>query len=115
MSDNLKFCLKKLSLIADVKDDKLRKILLRDVSCNNDIFQAIREIAVNTVNKNVPLSDSEKKLLRKYKRVLQQLALPSKTRFTKKKQTKLVVQSGGFLSILLPIVAGIIGKQIANS
>ena len=63
-------CIKYLDLIAKIKNKKTRKAVLKDFSEKSEIFEALREIAVNTINRNVPLNDSQKKKLRRHKKVI---------------------------------------------
>ena len=71
----------------------------------------MNEIAVNTVNKKVPLSEKDKKSLRKYRIKIKKLACFTKD---KKKRKRLVVQSGGILPFLLPTIASVLTSLIAN-
>jgi hypothetical protein len=105
-SNNLKKCLKKLELIVSVRDIKLRQKLLKDVSCNNDIFKAIKEILLNTVNLNVPLSKNQKVKLKKYEKKMKKLACCKNVNKASKKN--LIMQSGGFLPILIPSVVALL-------
>jgi hypothetical protein len=105
-SQNLRKCLRKLELIVSVRDIKLRQKLLEDVSCNNAIFKAIKEILLNTVNSNVPLSKTQKNKLKKYEKIMRKLACCKYGNKGSKK--KLVMQSGGFLPILIPSVIALL-------
>ena len=111
MSKNLQMCLPHLSRVANVTDSTKRKQLLKDM-CDQRCFQkALREIAVNTINKKVPLTDVQKKALRKSPEVIAQLGRKIKKKSTKK---DLIIQSGGILPYLIPAVTTLIGKLIAD-
>ena len=110
MSLNLRKCMEKLKTLASIKDDKVRAKALADVS-DSCLYKALHEIAVNTVGKKITLSPKVKKSLRKYNLKIKKLSC--KTKDTKK-QKKLVVQSGGFLPILIPAVTSIITSLIAS-
>lgn len=111
MSKNLQKCLSHLQVIAAIKDDKTRKKVLTDYSCNECIYKALREVAVNTVNKKLPLSKRDKNKLRYKDKIIRQLAKKQKN---KKRRQQLVVQSGGALPILIPIAATLIGELISH-
>src|SRR5882757_2590978 len=104
MSNNIINCIEKLKFIASVKDEKLRKKLLVTLS-DNCLYNALNEIAINTVKGNVKLSKKETKKLKKFKFQIKKLSC--KTNDSRKKK-KLIIQSGGFLPILIPAVASII-------
>lgn len=108
MSKNLKSCIEKLKFIAQIKNPLLRKKLLTQIS-DNCTYQALHEIAVNTVKGKVKLSNNQKRKLNKYKKLLHALSKPTKDL---KKKKKLTIQSGGFLPILIPTVASIITSLI---
>lgn len=111
MSQNLKKCLQKLVLFANVKNKKVKNHLLTSVSCNDDIFCALQEIARNTVKRNIKLNRSERKMLKKYQKKI--LALSFKTK-DKNKRKKLVLQSGEFIGALLPALITTLGPFVAE-
>ena len=111
MSDNLISTIKHLELIASIKNSRRRNAILKDFAGNLKIFDALREIAVNTIKKNIPLTTHQKRKLRRYEKTILGL---SRKRISRRKKKKLVEQSGGFLSIVLPIVASLVGDLIAN-
>ena len=108
MSRNLKNCMHKLKVISQIKDSKIRKKVLTSMA-DDCLYKALNEIAINTVNKKVPLSIGQKKKLRKYRIKIQKLAIPTSNR---KKRKQLVIQSGGFLQFLIPAVAAILPEII---
>jgi len=108
MSKNLNKCYSKLQFIASVKSPILRKKLLTSLS-DECLYKALNEIAVNTIKGNVKLNKSQKTQLRKYKTNL--IGLSKKTN-NKSRKIKLIKQSGGFLPILIPAIASIIGSLI---
>jgi len=109
MSKILKSCFPKLSFICKIKDPKLRKKLLINIA-DNCLFQALHEIAVNTIKGRVPLSNSQKRKLSKHKSTLSKLAKNGKP--NKKGKLILIKQSGGFLPILLPAIATVLSSII---
>src|SRR5258708_11319180 len=110
MSKNLKNCMQQLQFIAKIKDSDLRKKVLKNVA-DDCLYSALNEIALNTVNKKVPLSAIDKKSLRKHRVKIQNLACFTKN---KKKRKRLVVQSGGILPFIIPTIASILTSLIAN-
>lgn len=107
MSSNLKKCLAELQLVAKIKDKKRQAALLRELARNNCFEKSIHEIAVNTVNKNIPLTTIQKKKLRKYKTVITKLSCKDKS-----ERKKVIPQIGGALNVLLPIVASILASLV---
>lgn len=88
----------------------LRKAILREA--DKALVYSICEICDNTLSGNVPLKDSEKKQLKKYKKVLRQLA-ERKGSWKKKKQQ--VQRGGAILPLLLSLLAPTLGKLIFGS
>lgn len=90
-----------LQLVQSAKP-KLRKSIL--LNCELDFIKTIDECIYNTLKGNIPIKDSEKKKLQKYKSTLRKI-LKSKVGLRKKR--KIISQTGGaFLPALLaPIVA----------
>ena len=97
----------KLELLSSLKSGPLRKQLLKVFSGDQEFCQVLREIAKNTVNNKVPLSASQVLKLKKYKRSILSL---SKRKLAKTRKRKLVIQSGGWLPTLIPLVAAILSE-----
>jgi ribosomal protein L19 len=113
MSDNLQKQMPKLEIISQLKSLKARKLVLAEFSNDDQFCKAIREIVRNTINKNVKLSEQEKKRLRKYKKVI--VALGNKRK--DKKKTKALLQQTGtgiFLPIVVPLVATVIKELLSK-
>ncbi len=110
MSDNLKKVIQTLYMVAKVRGKKKREALLRGMSKDPNIYLALQEIqptslqAYNTLNKNIKLTEAHHKRLRGYKRLLEELANGIKAKYKK----RVVVQSGGFLPVLIPLVLSIL-------
>ena len=100
----------KLKIIARIRDLRMRKKILSEIA-DKCLYKALNEIAVNTVSKKVPLNRATKIKLRKYKTQIKALTRRTKSR---RSQKKLVIQSGGFLPILIPAVASILGSIISS-
>lgn len=89
---------------------KLRKNILSN--CDLDVIRTISECVFNTLTGNIPLTESEKQKLIKFRAVLRKI-LNSQTGLKKKRE--IVVQCGGaFLpNLLRPIVTA--GEKVFNS
>jgi len=73
---------------------------------DNNLISAICESIYNILEGNVPLRSDQKVLLIKYKSVLRKLVQRNKIKYKK----KLLVQSGGFLGIVLPAVLSLVSS-----
>lgn len=105
MSTNLQEFLPILEAISSIKLKADRDLVVR-IFCKNDNFvKAIKEIATNTVEGNIPLEIEDKLKLRKQKAVLIALA-------GKRGKQALRQRGAGFLPILLPIISTILGSIV---
>lgn len=89
-----------LNLLTTSKRDSKRRNALIDIGNKKEI-EALCEIILNVMNRNIPLTPSQLKHLSKYKNVLRTLAKRSTT--LKKKKT-ILKQKGGFLPAILPFI-----------
>lgn len=105
MSSTLKKYLNVLQFIATIKNKKLRSGVLKEYAGFKDFYDALQEIAVNTVDKNVPLSRIQKRKLRPHKRFIMNLTKRNRSRASRKRN---IVQSGGFLPYLIPIITSLL-------
>ena len=85
---------------------KQRKTLLEMTS--KDHIRAIEELALNIVKGTTPISESDTRLCRKWRRPLKLLALK---RYPIKAKRE-ILQKGGFLGAILPVLASILGNVI---
>ncbi len=109
ISKNLRTCLKELKLLDSIKDKKSRAIVLKYLSEMGCIYDAMREIAVNILNKNIPLRKSHLQKLGKHAKVIEALACGTEDN---KQRCKFVSQFGGIpplLPIIIPILASLAG------
>ena len=111
MSENLKNCLEILKLISSVKSPILRRRLLTDYKDTDNVYNALREISHNILKKNIKLTTGQQKKLSKYSRIIEKLAKKQKTKAARK---KLLIQSGGFLPILIPTVISVLSEILRN-
>ena len=106
MSRNLIQCLKDLEVIAKIKDPRVRRSVLRGFASNLALYDALREVAANTIKRKVPLNSAQKKKLRRHEKILKSIA--SKQRKSKKRKQELIVQSGGWVQTLIPVVSALV-------
>jgi len=110
VSKNLKHCLSELKMVSTIKNSKARSVILNELSKKSCIYEALREIAVNIISKNSPilkrLNSKEISKLRMHQKVIKALANGS---LIDKQRSKFVLQSGGFLPLILPIVSTLAG------
>ena len=86
---------------------QIRKALLK--SGGKKLQLCLRECAVNVLKGNVHLSQSQFKKLGKHKKKLRELSKKS----TSQKKRLRIVQSGGFLPLLLaPIIGSLVGDTL---
>ena len=99
---------KKILSILGAYDTKPRyqKALIN--SADKSLISAICESALNLLQGNIPLNQDLKENLRKSKNLLRKLI--EKTKLKEKK--KFLVQKGGFLKFLIPIVIGTLSAAL---
>jgi hypothetical protein len=99
MSLNLKACLPLLEAYPKLQPAKRKQLVTLFERC---IFRAIQEMAGNLIAGNIPMSDSDKKVLRRYKKALVAL---SKKKLSHAYTRRIINQTGrGFLPALIPLV-----------
>lgn len=90
---------------------KLRKLILRN--CDNNVICALVEIIHNLLQGRIQVSPKIKKKLSKYKkqfRLINQKCIRKNKHINKKKARKIIVQTGGALPFLLPLIIPLIAK-----
>jgi len=108
MSQNLKACLPLLEAYPKLQPAKRKELVSLFERC---IFRAIQEMAGNLIAGNIAMSDSDKKVLRRYKKAL--LALSNK-KLSNTHARRIINQSGrGFLPALIPLVIAAISAAAA--
>jgi hypothetical protein len=105
MSQNLQKYLPLFDHISQIKVRCDRRIVFAIFAKDPNFIKALQEIALNVVEGNISLNESQKKKLAHHKNVLIDLA--------RKKGKRTVVQSGGgFLPLLLPLVSEVLASLI---
>ena len=96
MSNNLRDNIIILKFIGDIKNKRLRRRIIYEIK--KPVYNALHEIATNLIHKNIKLSNLDVKKLKKYKKVILKLSS------MKTPKKKIIVQSGGMLPALIPLV-----------
>ena len=71
-----------------------------------ELVHCICDCVHNILQGNIPMEHEEKERLKKYKELLRELVKKK----TLDKRRKQLIQEGGFLGSLIPILAGLVGK-----
>jgi len=75
--------------------------------CNREFIDCVSDCAKNVIKGNVPMTGAHKANLRQRRKDLRALAI-KKTSLTKKRR---ILQKGGFLTTLLPLVLSILSSM----
>src|SRR6266496_3997780 len=98
-----------LNIVSKMKPGT-RKNILKEVNGDIDVYKSLREIAVNTLQGNVPLKASIKKKLKPHMKTLHQFSKHKSNKCSCKKRNKLIQQGSGFLPLLIPAIATIVAS-----
>jgi len=101
MSENLKQKMYIFSVISRIRDERLRQMVLREFIQDPKFYDALSEIAINTIKGKIPLKACDKKKLKSCKQGIICLAKRQPLRERKKVVKHL---RGGFWTYLIPIV-----------
>ena len=96
-----------MKLIDLTKSVDERKALLRILCRHKKFIKAMKVICKNTIDCQIPLDKKQKNQLRKHAAVINYIAKSPRSA-----KNSIVQSGGGFISILLPIVASLIGSAI---
>ena len=107
MSDRVERLMPYVITLKGLKPSK-RKVLL-DLMTKEQL-RALEEVAVNIVKNTVTLSDDDARICRRWRRPLKLLAL-KRYPIKEKKQ---VLQQGGFIGAILPILATVLSTLISS-
>ena len=107
MSDNLKTCMKELQSAMKYKDKRSRQTIMKFLSNKKCVYNALREIAMNIINKRIKLNRRQIGRLNPHAKTIRTLKCGVKNKLRRR---KLVQQSGGFLPWLLPVVATVLSS-----
>lgn len=81
-------------------------------TANKELIECLCECALNILNGNVPLKNSDLQKLQKHKCHLRNLSDPN---ISEEDKRTLLQQKGGFLPILLAPILSLAGQLLANS
>lgn len=113
MSHNLQKCLKELQFVMKNRNKITRKNQLQYLAHKKCIYDAMREISINIMNKQIPLKKNQlKKLTPSQGNAIKRLATGVKN---KKTRQKLIIQTGGFLPWLLPIIFTVLSTVVEKA
>jgi hypothetical protein len=90
-----------MKIVCGTKNAKLKRSLLKEMSCEDCYFKALHEIVINIANGKLKLGITEKKKLRKKIKYLERILSKPKSRT---RRALAVKQSGGFLNVVIPAV-----------
>lgn len=107
MSNRIKRNAPHLKLLSKAKPT-LAKAILKNAT--PDLLAALCECCLNILKGNVPLTPAQKKRLSRHKNNLR-LLIKKKTSNKKRRQ---ILQAGGFLPLLAPLLAPIVGGLVKS-
>ncbi|CAG2102052.1 unnamed protein product [Medioppia subpectinata] len=91
-----------------------RRRILKDLGAEKTVYNALQELAHNTLSGVIPLNPKQKKLLQPHRKTLENLC-DCKNRKSIKKRKQLILQSGGFLPIVLSALAGVLPTLLSKA
>lgn len=115
MSKNLRKCMKTMQLYCSTEKKHLRDSILNEMSKHECFFDAIHEIVNNLFLKNINVKSLTPAQKNKMKKMLPVMLKIRKKPKNKAIRRKLVQQSGGFLPVVLPVLATVVGELISNA
>lgn len=92
-----------LEAVASVRHKKCQKQILRQLKKNKHIVNCMKEIARNIIKGSLKLTATDKRKLNKHTKLIRALA-----------RGRSVEQSGGFLNVVLPILASLISSLLTK-
>ena len=96
---------RELNAIINVKHDKQKRNRIIDEG-GMELVHCICDCVHNVLQGNIPVNDTEKNRLKRHKECLRELVKKK----TLDKKRKHLIQEGGFLGALIPILVGLVGK-----
>lgn len=104
MSDNLLYSLNTLQILCTIKNRKIRNSSIFNLLHCPLVRKSLREIALNIIKNNLPLSKTNRKKLRKYKEIIFLLS----KRIWCQPLRRVAARIGEILPIIVPLVAKVI-------
>lgn len=107
MSSNLRAHLGLLQYLSKVKNNEAKKRLLFLLGEDVGVFNAVKEILVNTTKGRLKLTPQKKAIIQRSAKAVLQIT-KHKTPTNKSVRKKRLVQVGGFLPFLIPLLASVL-------
>ena len=104
MAHRVHNCRMEIEALEKVKDCKQKRNHIIDVA-GKELVHCISDCVLNVLNGNIPLDYEEKQRLRRNRHCLRELV-----KKTSDKKRKHLIQEGGFLGALIPILSGLVTK-----
>ena len=89
--------------------NKMKKAMLSNAT--KDQLDSICECALNINNGNVPLNPTQFKKFKPYRKTIKKLI---DKKINKKEKINQLIKTGGFLNLLIPAIASILGAVIPS-
>jgi hypothetical protein len=105
MAHRVHNCRKEIVALEKVKDCKQKRNHIIDVA-GKELVHCISDCVLNVLNGNIPLEYEEKERLRRHRHCMRELVKKK----TSDKKRKHLIQEGGFLGALIPILSGLVTK-----
>jgi len=107
--DLISECQDKLKKLINCPNSRIRNNLLR--KSKGSLINAISEISKNCLIGNLPLKKSEIAKLKKYRKALRFISGKNSL----EKRRKIILQRGGFLSILIPSALQLLSQLLSKN
>ena len=105
MAHRVHNCRKAIEALKKVKDCKHKRNSIID-GAGKELVQCICDCVLNVLNGNIKLKQGEKQRLKRHKNCLRELVKKK----TSDKKRKHLIQEGGFLGALIPLLGGLVTK-----
>jgi len=92
-----------LQALTKIKDEKCRHKCLKALAKDERFAACMKEIATNLMDENIQLTVKDKRKINKHATVVRSLAKSEK-----------ISQSGGFLNIVVPLLASVVAELLAR-
>ena len=115
MSESLKKTLPFIKIVSKLSQ-KNRSKILKELKGDHNVYNALNEIAHNTLKGNIKLKKPQLQKLKRHKKVLEKLCDHRNRNCTKKRQ-KLIEQSGAAWPLLIsaiPALASLISSLVSR-
>ena len=108
MSERVKYLTPFVITLRDLSPRKQKQLMS---CCNGQHIRAFQEVALNLVKGTVELTPDQLKICQKWHKPIKVLARKD---YSLKDKKRLLVQKGGFLGAILPIIASVLGSVLSS-